>query len=146
MKVRDIKRGYWLIRGGSNREQDSQTPCLRKEWGSAGDNNREGLGWPLQELALLFFLPKHKSTTIPPILHKARDKMKKRRKQHQRNKNPKKRKKLNNMLSRCCLTKKKSNKAPNQKASHVFTPSHIHYGTTPFLADKIKSIIKQPSK
>ena len=137
MKARDIKHCYRIIRGGSNREQASQTPCIHKKGGTAGDGDREGLGWPPQELALLFVLLENQSTTIPPLLHKARDKRKKGRKQHQRNKDPNKREKLNNMLRRCPLTKNKSNKAPNQKASHLFRPSHIHYDTTPFLAYNI---------
>jgi len=132
MKERDIKRGYRLTRGGSNIEEASQTPRLQENGGVVGDSDREGLGWPPWELALLFVLPEHQSTTIPPLLHKARGKRKKGRKQHQRNKDPKKREKLNNTLSRCPLTKKKSNKAPNQKASHLLTPSHIHSAQRPF--------------
>jgi len=80
MKARDIKRGYWLTRGGSNREQASQTPHLRGKGGAAGDGDREGLGWPPWELALLFVLPEHQSTTIPPLLRNARAKRKKGRK------------------------------------------------------------------
>ena len=70
-KARDIKRGYRLTRGGSNREQASQTPRLRKKGATAGDGDREGLGWPPREHALLFVLPELQSTTIPPLLHKA---------------------------------------------------------------------------
>jgi len=91
MEARDIRRGYRLTRGGSNREQASQTPRLREKGGAAGDGDREGLGWPPWELALLFVLPEHQSTTIPPLLRKAKAKRKKGRKQHQRNKDPKKR-------------------------------------------------------
>jgi len=40
--------------------------------GTVGDDDREGLGWPPLELALLFILPEHQSTTIPPFLLKAR--------------------------------------------------------------------------
>ena len=72
MNERDIKRGYQLTRGGSNREHASPTLCLRKNGGTAGGENREGLGWPPQELTLLFILPEHQSTTIPPFLHKSR--------------------------------------------------------------------------
>ena len=132
MKARDIKCCYRLTRGSSNREQASQTPRLREKGGATGDSDREGLGWPPWELALHFVLPKHQSTSIPPLLHKARGKRKKGRKKHQRNKDPKKREKLNSTPSRCPLTKKKSNKAPNQKASHLLTPSHIHSAQCPF--------------
>ena len=70
----------------SNREQASLTVCLRKKGGTAGDGDREGLGWPPRELALLFVLPEHRSTTIPPFLHKAIGvERKKGRKQHERN-------------------------------------------------------------
>jgi len=132
MKERYIKRGYQLTRGGLNIEQASQTPCLREKGGDVGDNNREGLGWPPWELTLLFVLPEHQSSTIPPLLCKSRGKRNKGRKQHQRNKDPKKREKLNSTQSRCPLTKKKSKKAPNQKASHFLTPSHIHSVQHPF--------------
>ena len=59
MKARDIKRGYHLTRGGSNREQASQTPRLREKGGNAWNNDREGLGWPPRVLALLIVLPQH---------------------------------------------------------------------------------------
>ena len=69
----------------SNREQASPTPCLRKKGGTAGDDDREGLGWPPRELALLFVLPEHQSTTIPPLLRKKLGaERKKGRKQHER--------------------------------------------------------------
>jgi len=69
----------------SNREQASPTPCLRKKGGTAGDGDREGLGWPPRELALLFVLPEHQSTTIPPLLRKKLGaERKKGRKQHER--------------------------------------------------------------
>jgi len=132
MKARDIKCGYQLTRGGSNKEEASQTLRLLKNGGTAGDDDQQGLGWPPWELALLFILPEHQSTIVPPLLCKARGKRKKGRKQHQRNKDPKKREKLNSMPSRCLLTKKKSNKAPNQKASHLFTHSHMHSTQHPF--------------
>jgi len=41
----------------SNREQASPTPCLRKKGGTTVDGDREGLGWPPRELALLFSFP-----------------------------------------------------------------------------------------
>jgi len=132
MKARDIKHGYGLTRGGSNREQASQTPRLEKKGGTIGDGVQEGIWWPHWELSLLFVLPEHQSTTIPPLLRKSRGKRKKGRKQHQRNKDPKKRENLSSTPSRCPLTKKKSNKEPNQKASHLFTPSHIHSVQHPF--------------
>jgi len=56
----------------SNREQASATPCLHKKGGIAVDDDKEGLGWPPRELTLLFVLPEHQSTTIPPFLRKAR--------------------------------------------------------------------------
>jgi len=46
MKARDIKCGYRLTRGGSNIEQVSQTLRLREKGGAAGEDDREGLGWP----------------------------------------------------------------------------------------------------
>jgi len=103
-----------------------------KRGGTTGGSDQEGLWWPPWELALLFIIPEHQSTTIPPLPYKASGKRRKGRKQHQRNKDPKKREKLSNTLSRCPLTKKKSNKAPNQKMSHLFTPSHIHSAQHPF--------------
>ena len=45
---------------------------LHKKGGTAGDGDREGLGWPPPKLALLFVLPELQSTTIPPLLRKAR--------------------------------------------------------------------------
>jgi len=72
VKEIEIKHGYWLTRGGSNKAQASQAPCLCKNRGIEGDDNQEGLGWPPWELALRFVLPEHQSTTIPPFLYKAR--------------------------------------------------------------------------
>jgi hypothetical protein len=130
-KARDIKRGYRLTRGGSNREQASQTPRLRKKGGTAGDGDREGLGWPPWELVLLFVLPEHQSTTIPPLLRKARGKRKKGRKQHQRNKDPKKREKLNSTPSKMSANQKEIKQGTQSKkrptSSHP--PTCIHHNT-----------------
>jgi len=112
MKARDIKLGYPLTRGGSNKEQASQTMRLPKNGETIGDSDREGLGWPPREIALLFILPERQSTTIPPLLHKDRGKRKKGRKQHQRNKDPKKREKLNSTPRICLLTKKNQIRHP----------------------------------
>jgi len=71
-RKRDIKCVYWLTRGGSNREQASPTLCVHKNGGTIGDDNGEGLRWLPPELALLFILPEHQSTIIPPFLCKAR--------------------------------------------------------------------------
>ena len=43
----------------------------QKGGATAGDGDREGLGWPPREHTLLFLLPELQSTTIPPLLHKA---------------------------------------------------------------------------
>ena len=45
--------------------------AFAKKGATAGDGDREGLGWPPREHALLFVLPELQSTTIPPLLHKA---------------------------------------------------------------------------
>ena len=91
-RERDIERVYRLTRGRLKQRTSFPTPVPpQKGGGTAGDDDREGLGWPPSELALLFVLPEHQSTTIPPLLRKARTKRKKGRKQHQRNKDPKKR-------------------------------------------------------
>ena len=46
----------------------SSLPSLpKKEGGIEGDDDREGLGWPPRELALLLVLPQHQPTTIPPF-------------------------------------------------------------------------------
>jgi hypothetical protein len=60
-----------------------QPRAFKQKGGTAGDDDREGLGWPPWELSLLFVLPEHQSTTIPPFLRKARGR-KKGRKQHER--------------------------------------------------------------
>jgi len=49
-----------------------QPRARAKKRGTAGDGDREGLGWPPRELTLRFVLPQHQSTTIPPFLRKAR--------------------------------------------------------------------------
>ena len=47
MKEREISNVSAGSQGeGSNREQASPTPCLRKKGGTAGDDDQEGLGWP----------------------------------------------------------------------------------------------------
>ncbi len=96
----------WLPDHKGRLQTENKLPQPRaraKKRGTAGDGDREGLGWPPREITLRFVLP-----------------------QHQRNKDPKKREKPNNTPSRCPLTRKRSNKAPNRKASHLFTPSHLH--------------------
>jgi hypothetical protein len=47
--------------------------ALAKWGGNAWNSDREGLGWPPLELALLLVLPEHQPTTVPPFLRKARD-------------------------------------------------------------------------
>jgi hypothetical protein len=47
MKEREITNVSAGSQGeGSNREQASPTPCLRKKGGTTGDDDQEGLGWP----------------------------------------------------------------------------------------------------
>jgi len=76
-----------LTGAGSNRGQSPPAPRPRKKGGNAWNSDREGLGWPPWELALLLVLPQHKPTTIPPFLRKARDPRKEEegRKQGERN-------------------------------------------------------------
>jgi hypothetical protein len=62
-----------LAGGGSNRGQSPPAPRPRKKGGNVWDSDREGLGWPPRELALLLALPRHQPTTIPPFLRRARD-------------------------------------------------------------------------
>ena len=73
MREREIKVSNPLTGGGSNRGQSPPAPRPRKKGGNVWKNDREGLGWPPRELALLLALPRHQPTTIPPFLHKARD-------------------------------------------------------------------------
>jgi len=73
MRERETKVPTPLKGGGSNREQSPRAPRPRKMGGNAWNSDREGLGWPPLELALLLVLPEHQSTTIPPFLRKARD-------------------------------------------------------------------------
>jgi hypothetical protein len=51
----------------------SPSPTPSQKGGNACNNDREGLGLPPRELALLLALPQHQPTTIPPFLRKARD-------------------------------------------------------------------------
>ena len=60
---------------GEARTEDNLPPAPRprKKGGNVWDSDREGLGWPPRELALLLALPRHQPTTIPPFLRRARD-------------------------------------------------------------------------
>jgi hypothetical protein len=53
MRERETKVSNPLTGGGSNRGQSPPAPCPRKKGGNAWNNDREGLGWPPRELALL---------------------------------------------------------------------------------------------
>ena len=79
MRERETKVSNPLTGGGSNRGQSPPAPRPRKDGGNAWNSDREGLGWPPQELALLLVLPQHQPTTIPPFLHKAMDPERKKR-------------------------------------------------------------------
>ena len=59
MRERETKVSSPLTGGGSNRRQSLPAPCPRKKGGNAWNSDREGLGWPPQELALLLVLPQH---------------------------------------------------------------------------------------
>ena len=78
-RERETKVSKPLTGGGSNREQSPPAPRPRKKGGNAWNSDREGLGWPPRELALLLVLPQHQPTTIPPFLRKARDPERKKR-------------------------------------------------------------------
>jgi hypothetical protein len=60
---------------GEARTEDNLPPAPRprKKGGNVWDSDREGLGWPPRELALLLALPRQQPTTIPPFLRRARD-------------------------------------------------------------------------
>src|ERR1700728_3015287 len=85
MKEREISNVSAGSQGeGSNREQASPTPCLRKKGGTAGDDDQEGLGWPpVNSHCVSSFL-----NTNPQQSHlfsvKLGAKSKKGRKQHER--------------------------------------------------------------
>ena len=79
MRERETKVSNPLTGGGSNRGQSPPAPRPRKKGGNAWNSDREGLGWPPRELALLLVLPQHQSMIIPPFLCKARDLERKKR-------------------------------------------------------------------
>lgn len=133
---------------------------MAKKGGTARNDDREGLGWPTRELALLFILLRHRPTTILAFLRKAGDRKGRKRRQ-ERKKNQalptitlatkiqfeRKGAKFQATLARKTeghrrargrwLNQKEGKQGTRSKASHVFAPFHIlHCDATSFLSTR----------